>query len=176
MKTLRRAPRVLGMTGAGAALLLLAGCNPESAKPTINPSWAVAMFQYDGPADAWFEAAVSDAPGRVDILGAVHVPDYLTNSEQRQCRDGVHREVIEPCSDYREFPNTDRRRVDLDAPGSYWPMVLLHPGDQFQVIVYCLQDGTTTTCPATTTVHVQTVDVSGELVGDIKPITKWGPA
>src|SRR4051812_31633343 len=169
MKTTRRARRAMGVAGAAAAGALLAGCNPESATPTIGKSFSIAMFQYDGPSDAWFEGSVSKVDGyQVDILGAVHVPDYLTNTERRECRDGVNRDVVEPCHDYPEFPNSDRRAT---APEAYWPMVRLHPGDQFQVVVYCMQGGTQVACPSATTVHVRTVDGSGELVGDLKPIT-----
>jgi hypothetical protein len=165
------------LAGAGAAVLLLAGCNPESAQPTIGTDFSVAKFQYDGPADAWFEAAVSDVDGyQVEVRGAVYVPDYVTNSERRECRDGVDREVVETCdptSSYPEFPYTDSHAA---VPDAYWPMVHLHPGEQFQVAVHCKSAGATVACPAATTVHVQTVDGSGELVGDIKPLSRFGPA
>jgi hypothetical protein len=179
MKTSRRAGRALGLVGAGAAVLLLAGCNPTSAEPYTppTPGWSSARWQYEGPSDAWVEATATGVDGyQAEILAAVWVPDYeAPNQEQRQCKSATDRGVEVDCNmGYAEFPNTNKHRADLDEPDTYWPMILLHPGEQVQINVYCKQGGVSAVCPSDTTVHVQTVDGEGNLVGDLNQVDLAG--
>lgn len=162
------------LVGVGAAFLL-AGCNPLTQTPFIPeaPTWSTAKFGYEGPGDAWIEARVGGIEGyEVSTRAAVWVPQPAPVPEPRRCVSGTDRTLVVTCDmSYPEFPFTGLHRADLDAPGVFWPAILLHPGEQAQVMVYCSQGGTPVACPATTRVTARTVDAAGALTGDLRGIT-----
>jgi hypothetical protein len=175
MTTMRRVRWASAVAGAAVGVLLLSACNPISQAPTIGASWSTAKLGYDGPGDAWIEVGVSGLAGyQVDTRTAVWVPQSTPPQPPvpRQCRSATDRAVIVTCNtSYPEFPYTELHRADQDAPGTYWPAILVHPGEQVQVMVYCARNGTPVVCPVATKVEARSVDAAGGLIGDLRGIT-----
>jgi hypothetical protein len=160
----------LGAALGAAGVILLSACNPISQEPqTFGPSWSTAKLIYDGPADAWIQTGVKGTSGyQVQTRTAVWVPNPTDPAPPRTCGSATDRTAVVTChADYPEFPYTDLHQADLDAAGTYWPAIVVHPGEQFQVMVYCSKDGVTVTCPPGTKVEARSVTDAGTLVGDL---------
>jgi hypothetical protein len=150
-------------------LVLLSACNPISQTPQEHgDNWSTATLFYDGPADASIEVGVSGISGyQVTTQTAIHIPNVADQGKPRDCKSGTERTKTVPCGDYPEFPYAARRQADLDPAGSYWPTVLVHPGEEFQTYVTCSTGTTTVVCPAAVKVEARSVDDAGKLIGDL---------
>jgi hypothetical protein len=176
MNTTRRARLAWGAAMGAVGIVLLSACNPISQtpytpqpQPEQAPTWSTAKLIYDGPADAWIEVGLSGISGyEATTQTAIQVPDPAEQGKPRDCKSGTVRGAPVSCHDYPEFPYTDLHQADLDPAGSYWPTVLVHPGEHFQVMIKCRQGDKPALCPPTMKVEARSVDNAGKLIGDIR--------
>jgi hypothetical protein len=171
MKTTRRARWAWGAAMGAVGIILLSACNPISQAPqTRGAGWSTAKLIYDGPADAWIEVGVTGIAGyRANTETAVWKHDPAHPPAPSICGSATDRAVPVPChTDYPEFPYyTDRHQADLDPAGTYWPAILLHPGEHFEVHVRCSTGGPDVICPPEVKVEARSVDANGKLIGDL---------
>jgi hypothetical protein len=166
-----RRARWAGAVAMGAVgIVLLSACNPISQEPQIpGVDFATTKLIYDGPADAWIEVGVSGIGGyQVQTETAVWVPNPGNPPVPRACTSATDRTAVVTCNmGYAEFPHTDHHQADLDPAGTYWPTILVHPGEHFEVHTYCTPRGDGRACPPGLKVEARSVDDAGKLIGDL---------